>query len=52
MISSRARAGQYTTWPKVDGAVAYGIDVSYHNGKIDWVKAKAAGVDYAIVRCG
>ena len=52
VISSRARAGQYTTWPKVEGAVAYGIDVSYHNGKIDWVKAKAAGVDYAIVRCG
>ena len=28
------------------------IDVSYHNGTIDWAKVKAAGVDYAIIRCG
>ena len=51
-ISSKARSGQYTTWPEVEGAVGYGIDVSYHNGKIDWLKAKNAGVDYAIIRCG
>lgn len=28
------------------------IDVSYHNGVIDWKKAKAAGVEGAILRCG
>ncbi len=28
------------------------IDVSEHNGAIDWAKVKAAGVDYAIIRCG
>ena len=35
------------------GTNAYkGIDVSHHNGTIDWVKVKASGVDYAIIRCG
>lgn len=29
-----------------------GIDVSEHNGVIDWKKVKASGVDYAIIRCG
>ena len=30
-----------------------GIDVSQHNGVIDWEKAKASGkVDFAILRCG
>ena len=29
-----------------------GIDVSHHQGKIDWNKVKAAGVDFAILRCG
>lgn len=28
------------------------IDVSYHNGTIDWEKVKAAGIDGAILRCG
>ena len=28
------------------------IDVSYHNGVIDWEKVKAAGVEGAILRCG
>lgn len=28
------------------------IDVSYHNGTIDWEKVKAAGVEGAIIRCG
>ena len=53
---SRARARAftgYTTWPtNVEGAVGYGIDVSEHQGVIDWSKVKAAGVDFAIVRCG
>ncbi len=29
-----------------------GIDVSHHNGTIDWGKVKAAGVQFAILRCG
>lgn len=29
-----------------------GIDVSYHNGSIDWKKVKAAGIDFAILRAG
>lgn len=29
-----------------------GIDVSRHQGKIDWGKVKAAGVDFAILRVG
>lgn len=29
-----------------------GIDVSHHQGKIDWAKVKAAGIDFAIIRCG
>lgn len=28
------------------------IDVSYHNGTIDWEKVKAAGINGAILRCG
>lgn len=35
------------------GANAYkGIDVSKHNGVIDWEKVKNSGVDFAIIRCG
>ena len=29
-----------------------GIDVSYHNGKINWDKVKASGIKFAILRCG
>lgn len=32
--------------------VRYGIDVSEHQGVIDWAKAAADGIDYAIVRVG
>ena len=31
---------------------SFGIDVSEHNGNINWAKAKAAGVEFAIIRCG
>ena len=37
---------------KIEGAVAKGIDVSEHNGVIDWNQVKASGIDYAIIRCG
>lgn len=52
------------TWKHSDGVYSFsngvkdskanaaGIDVSYHNGSIDWAKVKKAGVDYAIIRCG
>ena len=29
-----------------------GIDVSEHNGEIDWEKVKNDGIDFAIIRCG
>lgn len=29
-----------------------GIDVSVHQGNIDWQKVKNAGIDFAILRCG
>ena len=42
-----------------DGAIAttvngstFGIDVSRHNGEINWNAVKASGVDYVIIRCG
>ena len=28
------------------------IDVSIHNGAIDWKKVKESGVEGAIIRCG
>jgi len=35
----------------VEGA-RFGIDVSKYNGEIDWVSAKEAGVEFAVIRCG
>lgn len=35
-----------------DGASVFGIDVSKWNKDIDWEKVKAAGVEFAIIRCG
>lgn len=35
---------------KVNGIM--GIDVSKHNGNIDWNAVKNAGVNYVIIRCG
>ena len=29
-----------------------GIDVSKHNGNIDWGAVKASGIDFVIIRCG
>ncbi|MGN0046692.1 MAG: GH25 family lysozyme [Eggerthellaceae bacterium] len=34
------------------GALALCIDVSYANGKVNWEKVKASGVEYAIIQCG
>ena len=35
-----------------DGDYYFGIDVSKWNNEIDWNKVAAAGVDFAIIRCG
>ena len=32
--------------------ICNGIDVSYHQAKIDWNKVKASGVKFAILRAG
>ena len=38
---------------KPSNATAQGIDVSYHQGTIDWEQVKNSGqVDFAIIRCG
>lgn len=46
--------GQYVNdnGDPIPGATLKGIDVSEHNGDIDWEKVKAAGIEYAILRCG
>ena len=36
----------------VSGVKRVGIDVSYHQGTIDWAKVKNSGVSFAIIRCG
>lgn len=36
----------------VPAAVLKGIDVSKYQGAVDWEKAKSAGIDFAILRCG
>lgn len=63
--STYSRAATYPyAWEKVNGkfmssngtpipgATKKGIDVSVHNGKIDWQKVKNDGIDFAIIRCG
>ena len=34
------------------GKKSMGIDVSHHNGKIDWAQVKASGVEFAMIRVG
>lgn len=34
------------------GQKSMGIDVSHHQGKIDWAQVKASGVEFAIIRVG
>lgn len=33
-------------------ATKKGIDVSRYQGEVDWEKAQAAGIDFAMIRCG
>ena len=43
----------YTHQSKFDGKnIVYGIDVSQHNGKIDFKKVKADGIEFVFVRVG
>ena len=63
-ISARGARAVSNAWKNVNGvflnslgdpipnATAKGIDVSKWNGKIDWNKVKADGIDYAIIRVG
>lgn len=63
-ISARGGRAVSNAWKNVNGvflnslgnpipnATAKGIDVSKWDGKIDWNKVKADGVDYAILRVG
>ncbi|MBO4693265.1 MAG: hypothetical protein J5659_02580 [Clostridia bacterium] len=36
----------------LSGNYRYGIDVSKHNGSIDWAAVKQSGVQFAMIRCG
>ena len=47
MIGGTALASDET-----ETTVKRGIDVSHHQGEINWAKVKAAGIDFAIIRCG
>lgn len=44
----------YVSWDGsiVSNAARKGIDVSQHQGWIDWDLVKAQGIDFAIIRCG
>lgn len=49
--SSRFTTKTYTHQDRFFGSgIQEGIDVSYHNGKLDWKVIKNAGVDFAIIR--
>lgn len=44
--------GTENTAPVLAEESEFGIDVSKYNKEIDWHKVKAAGVSFAIIRCG
>ncbi|MCR5595854.1 MAG: glycoside hydrolase family 25 protein [Lachnospiraceae bacterium] len=49
---TEADGSEHTETDAYTGAGKIGIDVSSHNGEIDWEAVKNAGVEFAIVRCG
>lgn len=52
-LKSKYTNTTYTHQSKFDGYdISYGIDVSQHNGDIDFKKVKADGIDYVFVRVG
>ena len=42
----------FITDPYHPDATFTGIDISHHQGQIDWERVKESGVDFAIIRCG
>lgn len=44
--------GRYSYSPDGEKRSASGIDISYHQGDIDWDKVAADGIDFAIIRLG
>ena len=40
------------TYPGTNAKTYTGIDLSKHNSDVDFAKVKAAGVDFAMIRCG
>lgn len=44
--------GRYEYQENGVSTAAVGIDVSKHQGEIDWKRVKAAGIDFAIIRMG
>ncbi len=42
----------YFGFSKSNKPLMKGIDVSVHNGNIDWKKVKSSGIDFAILRAG
>lgn len=51
LMQSLLRTNGSTTASHPD-ATLVGIDVSHHQGEINWEKVKADGIDFAILRCG
>ncbi|MGN1421324.1 MAG: GH25 family lysozyme [Eubacterium sp.] len=52
-LKSKYTNTTYTHQSRFDGFdISYGIDVSQHNGDIDFKKVKADGIDYVFVRVG
>lgn len=35
-----------------DYVIRLGADISRHDGDVDWIKMKASGIDFVILRCG
>lgn len=64
VFSLKSASTQSNAWTKIngsfvnsnlepiEGATQKGIDVSHHQGEIDWQKVSKTDVDYAIIRCG
>ena len=62
--TSNSRARSVTPWTNINGqfynsmgdvisgVIAKGVDVSEHNGVINWERVKNTDVNYAIIRCG
>lgn len=44
--------GGFTVYTAADGASHIGVDVSTHQGDVDWAQVKQAGVEFAMIRAG